>query len=84
MIRRKQNELRLGNEVIGTIVGGTNTQDLVISFNSNTNANEMQKIASAVSLKGKRGVPGVRTVEFYVVEAQVVTGFIASKQVSLT
>ena len=84
VIRRKQNELRLGNEVIGTIVGGTNTQDLVISFNSNTNANEMQKIASAVSLKGKRGVPGVRTVEFYVVEAQVVTGFIASKQVSLT
>ncbi len=84
VIRRRQNELRLGNQTIGTIAGGTNTQELVISFSDNINVNEMQKIASAVSLKGKKGVPGVRTVEFYVVESQIVTGFVASKQVSLT
>ncbi len=84
VLRRRQNELRLGNEVIGTIAGGTHTQELVISFTSNVNVDELQQIASAVSLKGKKGVPGVRTVQFYVVEDQIVTGFIAAKQVSLT
>ena len=84
VLRRRQNQLRQGNQVIGTITGGTNTQELVISFTDNINVNEMETIASAVSLKGKKGVTGVRTVQFYVVEDQIVTGFIATKQVSLT
>lgn len=84
VIRRKGNELRLGTTVIGTINGGTNTQPLVITFTSTVQADELELVASAVSLKGKKGVTGVRNVQFYVAEAEVVTGFIAEKQVSLT
>ena len=83
VMRRKGNELRMGTSVIATLDGGTNTQPLVITFTSNVNVDELEEIASAVSLRGKKGVPGVRDVEFYVVEPTIVTGFIATKQVAL-
>lgn len=83
ILRRRQNELQLGGEVIGTINGGTNTQPLVITFNANVNVDDVEMVASAVSLRGKKGVAGVRNVQFYVSEATIVTGFIAEKQVVL-
>lgn len=84
VLRRKQNELRLGTSVIGTISGGAHTQPLVITFTGAVGVDEVEKIASAVSLRGKKGVTGVRSVEFFVVEPSVVVGFVASKQVALT
>jgi len=84
VLRRKQNELRLGKSVIATISGGTNTNPMVITFTGDVGVNEVEAIASAVSLKGKKGVTGVRDVQFFVVEPEVVTGFIATKQVSLS
>jgi len=84
VLRRRQNELRLGSTVIGTIQGGTNSQQLIITFTGDVGRDEIQSIASAVSLKGKKGVTGVRDVQFFVVEPEVVTGFVAVKQVLLT
>lgn len=83
ILRRRQNELRLGDEVIGTISGGTNTQPLVISFTGNVHASQIEQTASAVSLKGKKGVTGVRDVEFYIVEPTIVIGFTTTRQVIL-
>ncbi len=84
VLRRKQNELRLGTQVIGNVTGGTNTQPLVITFTATVHVDDVESVASAVSLRGKKGVTGLRNVQFYVAEAQVVTGFIAEKLVSLT
>ncbi len=84
VLRRKQNELRLGTTVIATLDGGTHTQPLVITFTGNVGVDELETIASAVSLRGKKGVSGVRNVQFFVVEPTVVTGFIVEKQVALT
>lgn len=83
-LRRVQGELRLGKNVIGSITGGTNAEPLNINFNSHVTAQDIRTIASAITLAGKKGVVGLRTVQFHVVEATVVTGPISTRQVLLS
>lgn len=83
-LRRVQGELRLGKNVIGSINGGINAEPLIINFNSHVTAQDVRTIASAITLAGKKGVVGLRTVQFHVVEATVVTGPISTRQVLLS
>lgn len=83
-LRFAKGALRVGKSVIGSVTGGTNAEPLIINFNSNVTAQNIQAIASAITLSGKKGVTGLRTVQFQVVEATVVTGPVSTKDVLLS
>lgn len=83
-LRRVKEELRVGKNVIGTVTGGSGAQPLVIHFNTHVTAQDIRGIASVITLRGKKGVTGPRTVQFQVIEPTIVSGPISTKVVNLS
>lgn len=83
-LRRVKDELRVGKTVIGTVTGGTGAQPLLIHFNTHVTAQDIQEIARVITLRGKKGVTGPRTVQFQVIEPTIVSGPISTKVVNLS
>lgn len=84
VLKRKGDTLKLGKNVIGTITGGTEGEDLVITLTAEgVNAKRMQEIMSSVTLKGAKKTPGLRAVGFQITQPTQVEGVRTPKGISL-
>lgn len=84
ILRISKGQLRIGKTVIGTVTGGINAEPLIITFTTQTSKSTIQTIAAAITLRGKKGVAGVRTVNFQVFEPTIIAGPVATKLVNLS